>query len=194
MHPFRALLAATVLLGLSACDAGAGGPDGGATSGIWAGTAEFKVDTLMTEQNFRVVTDYETRYEFELSEDEDGLVLGYLNEYNTGTFMLREPRNEGGEQTVVERTITWDDELVQSWPVYGTFSRPTLELDLPEAERARVFPKDLWTFTVVGDRARLEATRILHGYTFSVFENDDRPFTIVLSPSNNDEFSVERID
>ncbi len=190
MPALRVLLAATVLLGLSAC--GAGGPDNGATSGVWAGTAEFKIDTLLTGQNFRVITDYETRYEFELSQDEDGLILGFLNQYNTGTFTLREPREEGGTQTVIERTATWDDELVQSWPVYGTFDRPELELDLPEAEESGVFPKDLWTFTVVGDRARLEATKILHGYTFAVFEDYDSEFTVVLSPSNEDDFSIRR--
>lgn len=178
-----------LVLGLAACDAA--GTDGEATSGVWSGTAEFQVDTLLADQNFRVVTDYETRYEFELTQDEDGLVIGFLNQYNTGTFTLREPRDVDG-QTVVERTFTWDDDLVQSWPVYGTFARPTLELDLPEAEEAEVFPKDLWTFTVVGDRARLEATKILHGYTFPVFENDDSEYTVVLSPTNADEFSVRR--
>ena len=190
MHPFRVLLAAAVLLGLSACDAG--GSTDGATTGVWAGTAEFKVDTLLADQNFRVITDYETRYEFVLDQSEDGLILGHLDQYNTGTFTLREPRNDGSGQTVIERTATWDDDLVQSWPVYGTFDRPTLELDLPEAEELEVFPKDLWTFTVVGDRARLEATRILHGYTYSVFEDYDNPFTVVLSPSNEDEFSLRR--
>jgi len=179
-----------LLLGLAGCDA-ASSSGTEATSGIWAGTAEFKVDTLLADQNFRVVTDYETRYEFELTQDEDGLVIGFLNQYNTGSFTLREPRDSGG-QTVVERTFTWDNDLVQSWPVYGTFARPTLELDLPEAEADDVFPKDLWTFTVVGDRARLEATRILHGYTFLVFEDNDSEHTIVLSPSNDDEFSVRR--
>lgn len=186
----RALLIPALLLGLAACDAG--GPEGSETSGVWAGTAEFRVDTLLADQNFRVITDYETRYEFELTQDEDGLVLGFLNQYNTGTFILREPRAGDDGQIVLERTLTWDDDLVQSWPVYGTYSRPTLELDLPEAERAEVFPKDLWTFTVVGNRARLEATKILHGYTFAVFENDDTPYTVVLSPTNDDEFSVRR--
>lgn len=184
----RVLFLAPALL-LAACDAG--GSEVGATSGVWSGTAEFVVDTLMAGQNFRVITDYETRYEFELTEDEDGLVLGFLNQYNTGTFTLREPRDAGGPQ-VIERTVTWDGELIRSYPVYGTYDRPTLELDLPEAELIGVFPKDLWTFTVVGDRARLEATRILHGYTFPVFEDQDGEYTILLSPTNQDEFSVER--
>lgn len=193
MPSLRVLLAATLALGLAACDAG--GSDGSATSGIWAGTAEFQVDSLLADQNFRIVTDYETRYEFELTEDENGLVLGYLNQYNTGTFTLREPRDgSDGGQTIIERTFTWDDDLVQTWPVYGTYYRPTLELDLPQAEAAEVFPEDLWTFTVVGDRARLDATRILHGYTFMVFENDDTPYTVVLSPTNEDEFSVRRVE
>jgi hypothetical protein len=189
MTPLRVFLAASVLLGLSACDAG--GSDS-ATSGVWAGTAEFKVDSLLAEQNFRIITDYETRYEFELTEDENGLILGYLNQYNTGTFSIREPREGDDGQTVMERSIEWDGDLVQTWPVYGTFYRPTLELDLPQAEEAEVFPKDLWTFTVVGDRARLEATRILHGYTFAVFEDYDAPYTVVLSPTNEDEFSMRR--
>lgn len=190
MKPLRVLLAAAVLLGLSACDAG--GSDLSATSGVWAGTAEFKLDSLLTEQNFRIITDYETRYEFELTEDENGLVLGYLNQYNTGTFTIREPRDGSEGQTVAEQTFTWDNDLVQTWPVYGTFYRPTLELDLPQAEAAQVFPKDLWTFTVVGGRARLEATQILHGYTFAVFENGDSPYTVILSPTNEDEFSIRK--
>ena len=55
-----------------------------------------------------------------------------------------------------------------------------------------MFPEDLWTFTVVGDRARLEATQILHGYTFEVFEDGDSPYTIILSPTNEDGFTIRR--
>ncbi|WP_412069983.1 hypothetical protein [Rubrivirga sp. IMCC43871] len=175
---------------LSACDAG--GSELGATTGMWAGTVTFEVDTLMQEQNFRVIGTYETRYEFDLVEDEDGLVLGYVNIYNDGSLLVREPRDINGSQTVLERQIMWDDELVQSWPVYGTYGRPTLEVDLPEAEAAGVFPPDIWTFTVTGNRARLTETRILHGYSFEVFENNDAPYTITLSPSNEDEFRMER--
>lgn len=189
MQPLRVLLASTVLLGLSACDAS--GPDIGVTSGVWVGTAEFKVDTLMADQNFRVVSDYETRYEFELAEDEDGLVLGFVNIYNTGTLRVREPRDAGG-QTIAERSVEWDDELVESWPVYGTYVRPMLEVDLPEAESADVFPKDLWTFVVTGDRARLSNTSVVHGYSFEVFEDYDARFTIRLRPTNADEFSLRR--
>ena len=191
MPSLRASALLLAALGLAACDA-AGGPDGGASTGVWSGTAQFEVDSVYADQNFRVITDYETRYEFALEENEDGLVIGFLNQYNTGTFMLREPRDQGDGPGVREVTITWDDELVQSWPVYGTFVRPILELDLPEAEEAQVFPKDLWTFTVVGDRARLDATKILHGYQFPVFENNDSEYTIVLSPTKSHEFSLRR--
>lgn len=177
-------------LGLVACDAGA--DDGSATSGVWSGTAQFQVDSIYADQNFRVITDYETRYEFDIAQDPDGLVIGTLNQYNTGTFLLREPRDQGDGPAVREVTITWDGDLVQSWPVYGTFARPVLELDLPEAEAAQVFPKDLWTFTVVGDRARLDATKILHGYQFPVFENNDALYTVVLSPNQDQEFSLRR--
>lgn len=189
MPSIRVLLAAAVLLGLSACDGG--GPDVGATTGVWSGTAEFRLDTLMQDLNFRVVGDYETRYEFELNEDADGLILGRMNIYNSGTLTVREPRDEGG-QTIIEHSVTWDDDLVESWPVYGTYDRPSLEVDLPEAEQAGVFRKDLWTFVVTGDRARLDDTQIFHGYTFEVFENNDREETITLSPSNEDEFQMER--
>ena len=188
MPPVRAF-AAAALLALAACDSGGGGA---ATSGVWSGTAAFVVDTVYADQNFRVVTDYEARFEFDLAQDEDGLVLGTLRQFNTGTFMLREPRDDGDGPAVRERTITWDDELVQTWPVYGTFVRPTLELDLPEAEATGAFPKDLWTFTVVGDRARLEATKIQHGYVFPVFENNDAAYTIVLNPTVDEEFSMRR--
>lgn len=189
LRPSPAFLASVLALSLAACDAGL---SGSAASGIWAGTAQFQVDTLMADQNFRVITDYETRYEFELTEDENGLVIGFLNQYNTGTFLLREPRDGGTGPAVQEQTIEWSDDLIQSWPVYGTFVRPTLELDLPEAEEANVFPADLWTFTVVGDRARLEATRISHGYSFPVFEDNDADFTVVLSPTEEEEFRIER--
>lgn len=192
MPALRIAAVLLAVLGLAACDS-ASGPDAGATSGVWSGTAEFKVDTVFADQNFRVITDYETRYEFEVEQDADGLVIGFLNQYNTGTFMLREPRGDGADGPAVrEFTRTWDDELVQTWPVYGTFVRPTLELDLPEAEQAGVFPKDMWTFTVVGDRARLDATRIDHGYSFRAFENYDAEYTIVLSPGQDQEFSMRR--
>lgn len=190
MPAARALLVLPLVALLAACDASGGSGDD--STGVWSGTAEFQVDTLLSDQNFRVITDYETRYEFELAQDENGLILGYLNQYNTGTFTLREPRDIGEEQGVRETTVEWDGQLVQSWPVYGTFDDPILELDLPQAETAGVFPKDLWTFTVVGDRARLEATRILHGYTFPVFEDNESEFTVVLSPTNSDEFSLRR--
>lgn len=190
MFALRAFAVLVLLAGLAACDSA--GPSQGETSGIWAGTAEFRVDSLLTEQNFRIVTDYETRYEFELAEDENGLVIGFLNQYNTGSFTLREPRDQGSGPAVREVTLTWDDDLVQTWPVYGTFDQTTLELDLPEAEDAEVFPPDLWTFTVVGSRARLASTRILHGYTFNVFEDQDDPYTVTLSPTSSDEFSIRR--
>ena len=191
MPAVRTLSALVLLAALSACDSA--GPDQGETTGVWAGTAEFKVDSLLAGQNFRIITDYETRYEFELVEDENSLVLGFLNQYNTGTFTLREPRRDENDAPFIrEKTFTWDGDLVQSWPVYGTYDGATLEVDLPEAEEAEVFPKDLWTFTVVGSRARLASTRIQHGYTFNVWEDQDSPFTMVLSPTTNDEFSVRR--
>ena len=185
----RALLLALSVVVLAACDA-SGADD--ATTGIWTGTAEFQVDTLLADQNFRVITDYETRYEFEIAQDENGLVVGYLNQFNTGTFTLREARDVSEGPGVEEYVRSWDGDLVQSWPVYGTFDEPTLELDLPQAEAAQVFPADLWTFTVVGSRARLEASKILHGYTFPVFEDNESDFTVVLSPTNEDGFSIRR--
>ena len=187
MLAVRTLSVLLLLAVLSACDS-ASGSDQGDTTGTWVGSAEFRLDSLLVDQNFRIITDYETRYEFELVEDENSLVIGFLNQYNTGSFILREPRPGGIRQKAFE----WDDELIQSWPVYGTYNRTTLELDLPEAEDAEVFPKDLWTFTVVGSRARLASTRILHGYEFSVFEDQDEPFTVTLSPTTTDEFSIRR--
>ena len=188
MPAVRTLSALLLLAALSACDSAGPGAGQGDTTGVWAGTAEFRMDSLLVDQNFRIITDYQTRYEFELVEDENDLVVGFLNQYNTGTFTLREPRPGG----VREKVVTWDDDLVESWPVYGTYDGTTLEVDLPEAEEAEVFPKDLWTFTVVGGRARLASTRIEHGYTFEVWEDQDAPFTVVLSPSTTDEFSVRR--
>lgn len=190
MSPLRLLAVLGLAVTLTACDSAGSGAD--ATSGTWAGTARFEIDTVYVNKNFRVITDYEARYEFDISQDEDGLVLGTLKQYNTGTFILREPRDQGEGPTIREVTLEWDDELVQEWPVYGTFVRPELELDLPEAEALDVFPKDLWTFTVVGDRARLNATRIDHGYRFPVFEDDDVEYTIILSPTKNQEFSMRR--
>lgn len=186
----RALLALPLLLALAACSAG--GPDGGETSGIWSGTAQFQIDSVLVDQNFHIVADYETRYEFTIEEDEVGLVYGYLRQYNSGTFRLREPRDVSGDPGLIVVDLAWDDDLVQTWPVYGTFQRPELELDLPEAEAAQVYPADLWTFTVSGGRARLAGTRIQHGYSFSVYENNDSEYTVVVSPDKADDFSMER--
>ena len=185
-----ALAALPLLLSLAACDAVGADVDG--ATGLWAGTAEFKVDTLMADQNFRVITDYETRFEFDLVEDEDGLVIGTLSEYYTGTFTLREPRGGTSGPAVVEQTFTWDDERGRTWPVYGTSDGSVLELDLPEAEREGTFPKDIWTFTRAGSRARLANTRIRQGREYKVFENDDQLYRVTLSPTNEREFSIRR--
>ena len=186
----HALLAFPLLLALAACSAS--GTDGGATSGTWSGTAQFRIDSVLAAQNFYIVGDYETRYEFTIEEDEAGLVYGYLRQYNTGALRLREPRDVTGAPGLIVVDIAWDDDLVQTWPVYGTFQRPELELDLPEAEAAQVYPADLWTFTVSGGRARLAGTRIEHGYTFPVFEDNDAEYTVVLSPEDAAEFAMER--
>lgn len=184
MPSLRILAALGLLVSLTACDSASGSSDSGETTGIWEGVAVFQVDSVYADQNFHVTTDYETRYEFDL-EQEGTLVVGTLRQYNTGTFRLR-------EAGVRDTTFSWDGELVQAWPLYGTVSGGILELDSPQAEEAGVFPADLWTFRLVGGRAQLDNTVIQHGYRFSVFENGGSAYTVVVSPDKNDPFTIRK--
>ncbi|MEM1118358.1 MAG: hypothetical protein AAF845_08160 [Bacteroidota bacterium] len=183
MPALRLLAVLGLLVSLAACDS-ASGPGGNETTGIWSGTARFQVDSVYADQNFHITTDYETRYEFDL-EQEGTLVVGTLRQFNTGSFRLR-------ESGIRDTTFSWNGELIRAWPVYGTVSGGILEVDLPEAEAAGVFPEDLWTFRLVGGRAQLDNTVIEHGYTFSVFENGGADFTVVLSPDKREPFSIRR--
>lgn len=184
MSSLRLLAAVGLLVSLAACDSASGPEGSGETTGIWDGTARFRVDSVYADQNFHITTDYETRYEFDL-EQEGTLVVGTLRQYNTGTFRLR-------ESGVRDTTFSWDGDLVQAWPLYGTFTGGVLELDSPQAEEAGVFPADLWTFRLVGGRAQLDNTVIEHGYTFTVFENGGAEYTVVLSPDQNDPFAIRK--
>lgn len=172
------------LVALAACDAATDTGGGGDFAGAWEGSLRYELDTLFVDQNLRITADYTTRYRFDLQQDEE-LVWGDLTEYRTGTYHLR----EAGRR---DTTYTWEDEPVLSFPVYGTYERPTLELDSPEAEEAQIFPANLWTFNVVGGTARMEDVFIEHIYHHVVHEGGDVEFEYALAPDEH--FEMRRVD
>ena len=154
------------LLAVSACDSGAGRDD---ITGTWSTTVAFQADTLLSDQNYRVVADYETTYTFELI-NEDGLVYGRITSALDGVMTAREA---GGEPVV----YTFDPAVnAVSDLVFGTYDSPELEIDVPWGS----YEDNLWTFNKVGGRAELNGA-ILHQWTFTqrnLMEPADFDFTV----------------
>ena len=188
------LLVLPALLGgallLAACDATG---DDGALVGTWSGEHTFVVDTVIAEANIHVTADYVARYTFAI--DQNGqLVRSSIEKVNTGTFRIQEPRPDG----YPERNDVWEEDFRYRFDGVGTFVDPVMELDFPVAEELEVFPSDLWTFDVTGDRASLNGVRILNGYAYPAWIVQDPEteglefFEFVIEPREM-EFSMTRI-
>ena len=146
-------LALAGLLVLSACDAGSGNDD---ITGTWSTTVAFQVDTLLSDENYRVVADYDATYTFELL-NEDGLIYGRITSVLDGILTAR----EAGREPVV---YTFDSGSAISDYVFGTYDSPELEVDVPWGS----YEDNLWTFNKVGGRAELNG-KVVHQWTFDTF-------------------------
>lgn len=170
-------LALVGLLTLSACDSGAGSDD---ITGTWSTTIDFSADTLLADQNFRIVADYTTTYTFELL-NEDGLIYGRITSSVDGTVTGREA---GGDPVV----ITLTPELSTSDYLFGTYDDPTLELDVPWGS----YQQNLWTFEKIGGRAELEG-RVIHVWEFESFYTEDPgTFTFAIDGDTNGKTTIRR--
>lgn len=145
-------LALVGLVTLSACDSGAGSDD---ITGTWSTTINYTADTLLANQNYRIVADYSTTYTFELLND-DGLIYGRITSSLDGTMTGQ----EAGRAPVV---YSLSSESATSDYLFGTYDDPTLELDVPWG----TYQENLWTFEKVGGRAEL-AGSVVHAWKFEV--------------------------
>ncbi|GAB5537369.1 MAG: hypothetical protein Rubg2KO_36180 [Rubricoccaceae bacterium] len=143
-------LALVGLLSLSACDSGSGSD---AITGTWSTTVDYKADTLLANQNFRIVADYSTTYTFDLL-NEDGLIYGRITSSVEGTMTGQEA---GGAPIV----ISMDSTSSATDYLFGTYDDPALELDV----LSEAYATNLWTFEKVGGRAEL-AGQVVHQWAF----------------------------
>ena len=144
-------LALAGLLVLSACDTGAGNDD---ITGTWSTTVAFQADTLLTDENYRIVADYEATYTFELLND-DGLIYGRITSALDGVLTAREAGREPEVYAFDPATDSVSDY------VFGTYDSPELEVDVPWGQ----YEDNLWTFNKVGGRAELAGT-VVHQWKF----------------------------
>ena len=170
-------LALVGLISLSACDSGSGSDD---ITGTWSTTINYSADTLLADQNYRIVADYSTTYTFELL-NEDGLIYGRITSSVDGTMTGR----EAGRAPVV---YTLSPEASTTDYVFGTYDDPDLELDVPWGSYA----ENLWTFKKVGGRAEL-AGRVVHEWTFeSHFTASPGEFSFIVHGDQDDKTVIRR--
>ena len=179
--PFRLPLALALvgLVSLSACDSGADSDD---ITGTWSTTLNYQVDSLLADQNYRVVADYTATYTFELL-NEDGLIYGRVTSSLDGTMTGR----EAGREPVV---YTFSPEASVANYVFGTYDDPVLELDVPWGP----YENDLWTFEKIGGRAELDGN-VVHQWTFDTrYTTEPGDFTFVLDGKEKDRTEIRRTD
>lgn len=170
-------LALVGLLSLSACDSGSGSDD---ITGIWSTTIHYTADTLLADQNYRIVADYTTTYTFELL-NEDGLIYGRITSALDGTMSGQ----EAGREPVV---YTLTPEASRSDYLFGTYDDPTLELDVPWGS----YQDNLWTFEKIGGRAELEGS-VVHEWTFtSEYTTEPGEFSFVVRGDENGKTAIRR--
>jgi hypothetical protein len=165
------------LIALSACDSGSGSDD---ITGTWSTTINYSADTLLADQNYRIVADYSTTYTFELL-NEDGLIYGRITSSLDGTMTGREAGREPVVYTLVPETSTTDY-------LFGTYNDPSLELDVPWGSYA----KNLWTFEKVGGRAELMG-RVVHEWVFeSIYTSEPGEFSFVVQGDQDKKTTIRR--
>lgn len=159
VRPLPALLPAAWIvalatLPLAACDASGEDGDADRVTGVWEATVPFRADTVLADENYRVRADYAVHLRFDVAHD-DGLAWGTVTARLDGRVVAREAG------TVADTFYLDPDEPIVS-QFYGTYSRPTLELDVPFGP----YDEDLWTFEKVASRLDLQ-TDIVHSWRFT---------------------------
>ncbi len=170
-------LALVGLISLSACDSGSGSDD---ITGTWSTTINYSADTLISAQNYRIVADYSTTYTFELLNN-DGLIYGRITSTVDGTMTGQ----EAGRDPIV---YTLDPEQSTSDHLFGTYSDPALELDVPWGS----YQDNLWTFEKIGGRAELSG-RVVHEWTFeSLYTAQPGEFSFTIQGDQDETTTIRR--
>ncbi|MEO0557426.1 MAG: hypothetical protein AAF170_04500 [Bacteroidota bacterium] len=170
-------LALVGLLSLSACDSGSGSDD---ITGTWSTTIDYKADTLIAAQNFRVVADYTTTYTFELL-NTDGLIYGRITSSVDGSITGQEAGTDPVVYDLTSAESTTDY-------LFGTYDDPSLELDVPWGS----YQENLWTFEKVGGRAEL-AGRVVHEWTFeSLYTSQPGDFSFIIAGDQQEKTTIRR--
>lgn len=159
----------SLLVGSTALFTGCDNATADGLTGVWAGTANFEVDSILADQNMRIQADYQTSFTFSLTDD-DGLISGSVVADFAGMRITQEAGNSA--DTLNYDGTVFDNEL------FGTYVDPELELDVPGGP----YEENLWTFNVVGSRAELDEFLT---HTHTIMLADSTEFTIQL---NSDEF------
>lgn len=175
------------LLALAACDSTVTVgdlqlDDSDRVTGVWEGTSEFRLDTVLAEHNYRLKADYDVHFRFDVLHD-DGLAWGTVTATLDGTVIAREAG------TVADTFYLDPAETVIVSQAFGTYIRPELEFDVPFGP----YDEDLWTFDKVAGRLDLQST-IVHQWRFvqqnvaqpDTFAYDLPMFTPVLTASRQD--------
>lgn len=168
----RLLPLLVLVVALAACDNAA---DTSGLADVWEGTARFRADTVLAAQNYRVTADYDVDFRFTVTQ-EDGLAWGTVEAAFSGMLVAREAGRPADTLRFERATTT------MSHDAFGTFIRPTLELDVPLGP----YEDDLWTFTVVGGRGTTGG-QLKHTWTFTRLRAGASPvpfdFTIASRPA-----------
>jgi len=170
-------LALVGLISLSACDSGSGSDD---ITGTWSTTINYTADTLLANQNYRIVADYSTTYTFELL-NEDGLIYGRITSSVDGTMTGR----EAGSEPLV---ITMDPTESTTDYLFGTYDDPNLEMDV----LSDAYAENLWTFEKIGGRAELLG-QVVHQWEFvTQFTSSPGPFSFTVHGDQDSKTTIRR--
>ena len=144
---------------LAACDSAmtVGGvqlDDDDRVTGVWEGTSEFRLDTVLAAHNYRLKAEYDVHFRFDVLHD-DGLAWGTVTASLDGYLIAR-------EAGTLADTFRFDPSQTIVSDAFGTYIRPELELDVPWGP----YTEDLWTFDKVAGRLDLQGG-IVHVWRFA---------------------------